>query len=263
MLKKLPAHRISEIPEAAGLALLVWDLDGTLVDSRADLVASVNAMLVALHRPALPEDHIARYVGNGARRLVERALGLAPAAALAACELDATVPLSPRQTALADRGLDLFLDHYHHHLLDHTRLYPGVADGLAALAAAGFRMAVLTNKPVLPSQQILASLGVSRYFAAVCGGDSFASKKPDPEGLLALLARQRIAACAAAMIGDSAIDVRTGRAAGAWTCGVRYGFAPESLDAEPPDWIFDNFQALTGQLLASSPSRALDHASRC
>lgn len=232
--------------------MLIFDLDGTLIDSRADLVRSVNAMLAHLGRAPLPEAVVADYVGDGAPLLVRRALGLAPApdrrrrpAAMAA----PAEGLGAAEEALAERALAYFLAHYAEHKLDATRLYPGVAEGLAELAAAGRALAVLSNKPVRPSQQFLAGLGVAERFRAVYGGNSFAQKKPDPIGVETLLRENGVGPEAAAMIGDSAVDVRTGRNAGTWTWGVTYGFAPATLQWEPPDWTADSFAELTAQLL--------------
>lgn len=225
------------LPSWPSLELLVWDLDGTLIDSGPDLVASVNAALIAMRRSPLPEAEVARYVGDGAAMLMQRALGLA-------------APLDPAALALAAEGLERFLEHYAQHKLDHTVLYPGVAEGLQALAAAGFQMAVLTNKPVRPSREIVEGLGVASYFQAVYGGDSFSRKKPDPVGLHALIAESGARAAETAMIGDSAVDIRTGRAAGVWTCGVSYGFAPAAMQAAGPDFIAGDFNQLCRQLLA-------------
>lgn len=237
----------------AGLELLAFDLDGTLIDSRADLVAAVHATLEHLGRPPLPADDIARYVGDGAAMLVARALGLVPAP-------DRSQPaapppaLAPAEQALADRALAFFLDYYAAHKLDATTLYPGVTEGLAALAHAGFRMAVLTNKPVRASREIIAGLGLADRFFAVYGGNSFARKKPDPIGLEALLAACGLEPRRAVMIGDSAVDVRTGRNAGAWTLGAEYGFQPETFAYEPPDWRAPDFAVLTDLLLGFAPT---------
>lgn len=219
---------------APGLGLLVFDLDGTLIDSRADLVASVNAMLAALDRPPLPADQIAAYVGDGAALLVRRALG-------PGCD-----------DAIAAAGLELFLDYYRAHKLDHTTLYPGVGEAIPALAAR-YSLAVLTNKPVGPSRAILAALGIADCFGEIFGGDSFARKKPDPMGLIALLAGHGAAPAATLMVGDSPIDIQTGRAAGTWTCAVTWGFVPpERLALAPADWVVDSFPELAAPLLGDN-----------
>ena len=211
--------------------MLIFDLDGTLVDSRADLVASVNATLEHLGQPGLPDELISKYVGNGAALLVARALGIAPE--------------GPAHAA----ALEFFLAHYAEHKLDRTTLYPDVAAGLAQLEDAGFALAVLSNKPVRPSREIVAGLGVAKHFFAVEGGNSFAQKKPDPVGILALAAARGMEPQQAAMIGDSSVDIRAGRKAGAFTCGVTYGFQPETLAQEPPDWTVASFAELTRGLL--------------
>ncbi len=229
------------------LALLIFDLDGTLIDSRDDLVLSVNLALADLDRPPLPEAVVANYVGDGAAVLMQRALGLLPPPDRSRWE--APPPPAGAAAALAERGLAAFLAHYAEHQLDRTALYPGVAEGLHALRAAGFRLAVLTNKPVNPSRAILAGLGLDGLFFSVYGGNSFARKKPDPVGVATLLDECRLAPRAAAMIGDSAVDVATGRAAGTWTWGVTYGFAPATLALEPPDALAASFPELCAQLL--------------
>lgn len=234
----------------AGLSLLIFDLDGTLIDSRADLAQSVNAMLRHLGRAPLAETVVANYVGDGAPLLVRRALGLLPPPDRS--QPPEPVPaLSAETEALAQAGLEFFLRYYAEHKLDYTQLYPGVAEGLGVLEEAGFSMAVLSNKPVRPSREIVEHLGVGRHFFAVHGGNSFEQKKPDPVGLQALLDERKVGPRAAAMIGDSAVDVRTGRNAGTWTCGVTYGFLPATLAQEPPDWIAASFAELSQQLLAA------------
>ncbi|MGH9413816.1 MAG: HAD hydrolase-like protein [Terriglobales bacterium] len=228
----------------------MFDLDGTLIDSRADLVQSVNGALRALHRDPLPEATVGTYVGDGARLLMQRALGLAPAP-------DRSRPptplpnLNPADEALSIRAVELFLAYYAEHKLDFTVLYPGVAEGLRALAATGARLAVLTNKPVRPSQAIVAHLGIAELLCAVYGGNSFEQKKPDPIGITTLRKECRAEARQTVMIGDSAVDVLAGRNAGVWTAGVSYGFSPESLQQQPPDWEAGSFAALTADLLAA------------
>ncbi len=211
--------------------LLIFDLDGTLIDSRADLVQSVNAMLTHLGRPRLPDEVVAAHVGDGAAMLVRRSLG--PNSA-------------PEAESL---GLEYFLAYYAEHKLDRTKLYPDVAEGLERLDQAGYRMAVLSNKPVRPSREIVDHLGVAQHFFAVYGGNSFAQKKPDPCGIHALLAESRTTPAQAVMIGDSAVDIRCGRNAGTLTAGVTYGFMPQTLAAEPPDRRCDSFAELTQWLI--------------
>jgi phosphoglycolate phosphatase len=207
------------------IRLLVFDLDGTLIDSRLDLIHSINAMLRHFERPELPGDVIATYVGDGALALVRRALG---------DTLDETVFRS---------ALEYFLGYYRIHKLDHTTVYEGIPKTLAQVATPsnGVQrlMAVLSNKPVNPSRDIIQALGLGDFFVCIYGGNSFTTKKPDPLGVQSILKETEVAAQEAVMIGDSSIDVLTGRNAGLWTCGVAYGFAPHTLDEVPPDVLVE------------------------
>ena len=216
------------------IRLLVFDLDGTLIDSRLDLIHSVNAMLQHIGRPELDGDVIASYVGDGAPALVRRAVG----------DTDDEV--------LFRRALEYFLGYYRLHKLDHTTVYEGIAQTLASAANSknGVRrqMAVLSNKPVNPSRDILQALGLGDFFVRIYGGNSFTTKKPDPLGALTILRETGFAADEAMMIGDSSVDVLTGRNAGLWTCGVTYGFAPHSLEEVPPDVLIESPREL-GELL--------------
>ena len=211
---------------AASLRLLVFDLDGTLIDSGADLGASVNAMLRHFARPPLPEKVISPYIGDGAAKLVSRSLG------------------EPADAAFLDSALAYFLDYYREHKLDQTYVYPGVFASLDSLrfepGGAARSMAVLTNKPIGPSQAICDALGLSPYFFRIYGGNSFATKKPDPEGLLALLKEAGVSAQETLMVGDSNVDIRTARNAGVWSMGCAYGLAPQTLLTEPPDCVVDS-----------------------
>jgi phosphoglycolate phosphatase len=221
--------------------LLVFDLDGTLIDSRRDLVNSVNATLGHLGRPELPDEVVASYIGDGAGMLVRRALG-------------GSVDEPYFEAALA-----YFLDYYRVHKLDFTRAYPGVMESLEALrldADGGARkMAVLTNKPVNPSREICEALGLSPYFFQIYGGNSFATKKPDPEGLKALIGEAGADPFETVMIGDSHIDVQTARSAGAWAVGCRFGLAPETLEASEPDCLVDSAWDWTEALVAARIER--------
>jgi len=206
------------------IRLLIFDLDGTLVDSQLDLANAVNAMLVECGRPELPVDLIASYIGDGAPMLVRRALG------------------DPKDEHYLQSALHSFMSHYRAHKLDNTFAYPGVAEMLERVTqSAGDRikMAVLTNKPVNPSRGILEGLGLSKYFVQIYGGNSFETKKPDPLGALALLKETNTLPEHAIMIGDSQTDVLTARNTGMWSIGVTYGFSPESLTKHPPDVLVD------------------------
>jgi phosphoglycolate phosphatase len=209
--------------------LLVFDLDGTLIDSSADLCNAVNAALDHVGQPQLPNHLIAGYIGDGAAMLVRRAL---------AAE-------STPAEELFDPAFAFFLDFYRAHKLDHTRCYPGVLEALTAIRERHphLPMAVLTNKPVHPSREICAALGLAPFFFQNYGGNSFPTKKPDPEGLLTLLREASalinapIAAHEAVMIGDSDVDIRTARALGAGSIGCSFGLAPQTLEAAQPDVI--------------------------
>ena len=207
------------------IRLLIFDLDGTLIDSRLDLVHSVNAMLRHFGRPELPDEVVASYVGDGAPVLVRRALG------------------DPKDQKFLKQALEYFLGYYRVHKLDHTHVYEGIKESLAALHGSNGvsrKMAVLSNKPVHPSRAIVEALGMGQFFMRVYGGNSFPTKKPDPEGARSLLKETKTQPQEAVIIGDSSVDVLTGRNAGMWTCGVTYGFAPHTLCEAPPDVVLDN-----------------------
>jgi phosphoglycolate phosphatase len=209
------------------IKLVIFDLDGTLIDSRLDLVHSVNAALRHIGRTELPDHVIASYVGDGAPILIQRALG------------DEAV-----DQAIIRKGLEFFLLYYREHKLDHTIVYPGIVEALAAIQNSSNghprKLAVLTNKPVNPSRAIVEALKLAPYFSQVYGGNSFATKKPDPEGALRLLEETGVPAEQAAMVGDSHTDVETGQNAGLWTVGVTYGFAPQTLADASPDVLVDH-----------------------
>lgn len=214
------------------ITLLIFDLDGTLIDSRLDLVHSVNAMLRHYERPELPPEVIATYIGDGAPMLVRRALG------------------DPKGERVVKDALEYFQGYYRIHKLDNTRLYAGVKEALAAMRTPqnGLRrkMSVLSNKPVHPSRAIVEALGLNEFFESVYGGNSFATKKPDPLGARKILEETGSHPHQTLMIGDSSVDVLTGRNAGLWTCGVTYGFAPHTLCEAPPDVVLDSPGELRG-----------------
>jgi phosphoglycolate phosphatase len=213
--------------------LLIFDLDGTLIDSKLDLVHSVNAARGLMNLPPISEGLVSSYVGNGAPVLMRRALG--PEAS----EAD------------VQRGLEFFLKYYRAHMLDNTRLYPGVKDALDRLREAGAKMAVLTNKPVRFSRSIVEGLGLTEHFFQVYGGNSFEQKKPDPVGIEALLSESGVARERTIMVGDSGVDIQTARNANVQACGVSYGFQPESFVEYPPDFVVDDMAKLVEYVLGT------------
>jgi len=192
---------------------LVFDLDGTLADTKDDLAEAVNVTLGSLNLQAQDPRVLYGYVGHGARSLVERALGSG-------------------QTHLVDRAMDVFMRWYRAHLLDHCRVYPGLGEVIDVLAEQGVVFSVLSNKPEDMSAAIVRGLGLGERFPRVVGGDSMPTRKPDPSGLLELVVASGVPAADTLMVGDSSIDVATGRSAGVPTCGVLWGFSGSSvLDA--------------------------------
>jgi phosphoglycolate phosphatase len=223
------------------LKLLIFDLDGTLVDSRIDLANSVNAMLRHYRKPELASDVIGSYIGNGAPMLVRRSLG------------------DPDDESFVQEALLYFMAYYREHKLDTTYVYAGIKEMLDAIAGGrngasvrsnhAPKMAVLSNKPVVPSQAIVDALGLGEYFFRVYGGNSFHTKKPDPAGVEALLQESGAQADETVIIGDSDVDIITARNAGAYSVGVTYGLAPHTLEDAPPDVLVDHPQELAEVLL--------------
>jgi phosphoglycolate phosphatase len=219
----------------SSVRVLIFDLDGTLIDSKLDLANSINAMLQHMGRAQLSHEKIYSLVGNGAPVLVRRALG------------DSVTD------AESDQGLSFFLSYYRTHMLDNTVTYPGVREGLKLLEQ--HPMAVLTNKPVRFSQAIIDGLGLGRYFQFVYGGNSFEKKKPDPMGVEFLLREMTATPEEALMVGDSEVDVQTARNAGIWACGVSYGLGTEGLRVHPPDIMLDSLTELPSYLGSRATAR--------
>jgi phosphoglycolate phosphatase len=216
--------------------LLVFDLDGTLIDSSLDLCNAINAALTHVGKPTLPNALIASYIGDGAAMLVRRAIG-DPG------DLDALDPSAGED--LLRRTYNFFLSYYREHKLDNTRCYDGVLEALAEIRSRHphLPMAVLTNKPVIPSREICAALGLAPSFFQNYGGNSFATKKPDPTGLLALMdeasclppAQPALQPEEVVMIGDSDVDILTAKRCGARSVGCAFGLAPQTLASAAPD----------------------------
>jgi phosphoglycolate phosphatase len=207
----------------SSVRVLIFDLDGTLIDSKLDLIRSVNAMLLEMGREQLHEDTISGYIGHGAPQLVGRALGNAT-------------------ETERERALKFFLAYYEEHKLHSTCAYPGVLEALEQLTA--LPMAILTNKPVRVSKRILEALGLAKYFRAVYGGNSFETKKPDPLGAETILREFGVASAEAILIGDSEVDVKTARNAGTLAAAVNYGFGTHDRAAHPADIYLDRLTDL-------------------
>jgi len=217
-----PGRRFSEV------RVLIFDLDGTLIDSKLDLALSVNATLAHMGRAALPHETIYSYVGRGAAALVRSALG------------DSITEQEARD------GHAFFLSYYRQHMLDNTVTYPGVREALAQLD--GHQMAVLTNKPVRFSEAILEGLAIAHHFEFVYGGNSFEKKKPDPMGVSTLLKDLRALPNESMMVGDSEVDVLTARNSGIHSCGVTYGLGLSGMQIHPPDILLDSLTELPDHL---------------
>ncbi len=210
------------------IELVVFDLDGTLVDSKTDLALSVNAMREQMGLEPLPLDEIASYVGHGVTMLIRRALG------------------EQATEEKVESALAFFLEYYRDHMLDNTGLYSGVQEALDLLRSR--KLAVLTNKPVNFSREMLTRLGLASRFLYVYGGNSFPQKKPDPVGLFKLMQDLKVPPERSIIVGDSDTDVLTGRNASAWTCGVTYGFGAPSLEAAVPDLLVNDLRELPALL---------------
>jgi phosphoglycolate phosphatase len=193
---------------------VVFDLDGTLADTRNDLVDAVNHVLRTLRLPVLPSETICQYIGEGARLLVKRALG------------------SEHEDRI-EEALALFLPYYAAHLLDRTTAYPGVAEVVSALHDRGVTLSLLSNKPEKMSRAILDGLGILPAFILVLGADSVPRRKPDPSGIKCLLDQTGTPRERMLLVGDSKIDLETARAARIAFCGVAWGIRPGELLRTP------------------------------
>jgi phosphoglycolate phosphatase len=213
-------------PDPENIRLFVFDLDGTLIDSMLDLSLSVNAVRERAGLAPLPHETIHTFIGDGARSLLHRAL--------------------EGQTGEdeLDDALWFFIRYYSEHALDHTAPYPGVIEGLERISSNGHSLAILTNKPARVSRDILTRMDLARYFPTIYGGNSFDTKKPDPLGLETILRECNAGPQQTLMVGDSPVDVATARNAGAWACGVTYGFHSHMLEDAPPDFSVDSLTQL-------------------
>ena len=209
------------------IKLLIYDLDGTLIDSRADIANSVNWALQELGFKALPKEQVSSFVGSGVRRLMEQVLEKA----------------APPGNDALERAITLYRKRYAEHLLDETKLYLSVPEVLEHFKAR--KQAVITNKPEGFSKEILKGLGVDSYFFRLIGGDQEFPKKPDPAPVLEVISHARVRPEETVFIGDSDIDIETGKNAKIQTIAVTYGFgALSEIKHAKPDFIFHDLREL-------------------
>jgi phosphoglycolate phosphatase len=209
--------------------LFLFDLDGTLINSRSDITNSLNFALARMNMPFLPESRIADFVGDGVQKLIERAVR--------------EITGNEAENSAVQEGIRLFKEEYEEHLLDHTCLCSNVREALDNLSWAEF--AVVTNKPEGFSRRILEGLGIGDRFSVILGGDSIQNRKPDPESLLKAMDLCKAAPSETVMVGDSAVDIQAGKAAGVTTCGILGGFRPAGeLESSECDLIIHNLLEL-------------------
>ena len=209
------------------LAAVIFDLDGTLIDSAPDLAAAANALLAEHALPPFKPAEIAAMVGDGVAKLVERVLAARQAS---------DVPLAA--------AVARFMAFYERHPATLTRIYPGVPEGLKCLSAGGLRLALCTNKAERATRLILERLDLARFFAAVVTGDSLAARKPDPAPLRLALTQLEIDPRAAVMVGDHVNDVLAADAAGVRAIFARYGYGQAPLGTAAPAAAIDHFSDL-------------------
>ena len=214
---------------AKHVEVLIFDLDGTLADTRADLTEAVNNALERLERPILSMEQVCQYVGDGVYTLLSRAVG-------------------PEHRNIIDKGIRFFREYYEVHLLDQTRLYPGVRETLEHFR--GKRKAIVTNKPLDFTVRILKGLEIDTHFGLVLGGDSTVERKPHPEPARRVLSATGVEAHLAAMVGDSPADIEMAKQAGIYSVGVTYGLRPAAvLQAAGPDLLVDDLRELREHLV--------------
>jgi phosphoglycolate phosphatase len=222
------------MPDRPPPPIVIFDLDGTLVDTAPDLIHTLNAILQAESIPTIPFDTARPMIGAGVRPLLERAL--------------AERGQFPGEAVL-DALFARYIQRYQDHIADHSRPYPGLEGALDRLGAHGFTLAVCTNKYEALSLRLLDALGLTHRFAAICGQDTFAMKKPDPETLRLTIARAGGDAARAVMVGDSETDVSVARAAGIPVIGVDFGYTKIPMADLRPDRLIGHFDALPAAVL--------------
>lgn len=210
-------------------SIVVFDLDGTLVDSARDLIATLNRVIKPEGLPALTRDHVGHLVGHGSVKMLEKAYAHYN---------------QPLDTQLHERLHREFLTDYAEHIADETTLFEGVPKTLEGLKAEGWILAVCTNKYERMSIKLLEILGISGYFSAICGSDTFPVRKPDPKHLWATIEQAGGQAKNAIMIGDSATDVNTARAANIPVIGVPFGYTQTPMAELNPDSMISHFDEM-------------------
>ncbi|ARQ01104.1 phosphoglycolate phosphatase [Pseudorhodoplanes sinuspersici] len=219
--------------------IIVFDLDGTLVDTAPDLIATLNLVLTLENIPPVPFEKARAMIGGGVRPLIEEAL-------------------IEQQRHLGEAAVDALFEqyvrHYQEHIADHSRPYPGCEDVLEVLGAQGFTLAVCTNKYESLSVRLLDALDMKAHFAAICGQDTFPMKKPDPEMLIRTIQHAGGDISRAVMVGDSDTDVRTARAAGIPIIGVDFGYTDIPMAKLSPDRLVSHFEQLPALVMELVPA---------
>jgi phosphoglycolate phosphatase len=236
---------MQQAPSSDHAPLLVFDLDGTLVDTAPDLVASLNFCLESVGMDPAEREAMGFHVGLGSRALIEKAYALR------------SRMLSPGEL---DRLSALFLDHYADKIPGSSRPYPGVLEALARHRAAGFRFAICTNKPEAMARKLVETLGMAPLFAAVCGADTFPFRKPDPRHLAETIVRAGGRPEKAVMVGDSRTDIDTAKSAGVPVIAVDFGYTDRHVGEFEPSVVISHYDALTTELSLRLIEAAAGHA---
>lgn len=213
--------------------LLVYDLDGTLADTAGDLMAALNAVLVAEGLAPLPVENARKLLGMGGRALIRRGFAVSGH------------ELSPQKL---EALFGDFLAHYNAHIAVHTQLYPGVAEALDRFARDGWVQAICTNKMEASAKMLMDRLGVADRFAFICGQDTFGAGKPDPKPLLGTIAASGGSPDGAVVVGDSETDIKTARTVGVPVIAVDYGYTDVPVTELGPDRVISHFDELAGAL---------------
>jgi phosphoglycolate phosphatase len=218
---------------------IVFDLDGTLIDTAPDLIATLNLILTREGLNEVPYDSARRMIGGGARGMIEKAL---------------IAENRPRSKAEVDRMFGAFVEHYAAHIADHSRPFPGLEATLDRLTSEGRRLAVCTNKLEWLSVRLLDTLSLTRRFATICGQDTFGIMKPDPEILRRTIHRAGGDLAAAIMVGDSETDIRTARAANVPVIAVDFGYSEAPIESLRPDRLISSFADLPAAVAVLGPN---------